>query len=181
MVPVFLATAPMVPHAVLAEEKQILRSEGWYHVRGLYFANSADADKMRRLEAERRVDEKRAREGREAQLRAGVVCAWCEKPIPLGEPAVIVAFSWVHAKPCAEEFEQWTADGPVSPPDPAGLPPALDAQLRKMLDDERWAGVHHGTPVLFDEEWTTWGALAQNEKMTCEFNDEGQLEGGYPI
>jgi hypothetical protein len=58
MVPVFLTAAPMVPHSVLAEEKQILRSEGYFHVRGIYYASSADADKMRRLEAARRVEER---------------------------------------------------------------------------------------------------------------------------
>lgn len=175
MVPLFLATAPTVRWAVLAEEKEIIRREGWFTIAGRYFANAFDADRQRRLEAERRVDEK---ERREAQLRAGVVCAWCEKPIAIGEPAVIVAFSWVHAKPCAEEFDDFTSG--QTPPDPAGLPPALDAQLRKMLDDARWADVRDDTPVLFDGEWTTWGNLAGNERMTCEFNAQGELEGGFP-
>lgn len=51
----FVASAPMVPHAVLEEEKAILRTEGYFHVRGIYLANAADADKARRYEAERRV------------------------------------------------------------------------------------------------------------------------------
>jgi hypothetical protein len=58
MIAAILAAAPMVSHAVLAEEKEILRSEGYFHVRGIYLANAADADKLRRLEAERRVAER---------------------------------------------------------------------------------------------------------------------------
>jgi hypothetical protein len=58
MVPMFLEAAPMVSHAVMAEENEILRTEGYFHVRSIYFANAADADKARRFEAERRVEER---------------------------------------------------------------------------------------------------------------------------
>jgi hypothetical protein len=69
MVPVFFPAAPPVPHAVLAEEKVIIRDDGWFHVGLRYYASAPDADKMRRLEAERRVAERE---------RHGRFCAWCD-------------------------------------------------------------------------------------------------------
>ena len=75
MISAILAAAPMVSHAVLAEEKEILRSEGYFHVRGIYLANAADADRLRRLEAERRVEE------RESIARIARDRARCDEPI----------------------------------------------------------------------------------------------------
>ncbi len=35
--------------------------------------------------------------------------------------------------------------------------------------------------VIWEGEQTTWGHLAGNERMMCERNAAGVLEGGYPI
>jgi hypothetical protein len=48
-------------------------------------------------------------------------------------------------------------------------------------DDSRWALVNAETRVLFEGEWTTWGELAGNEKMECQFNSEGILVGDFPF
>lgn len=36
-------------------------------------------------------------------------------------------------------------------------------------------------PVIWEGEQTTWGSLSGNERMSCERNIDGVLEGGYPI
>lgn len=36
-------------------------------------------------------------------------------------------------------------------------------------------------PVIWDGEQTTFGQLSGNERMSCERNIDGVLEGGYPI
>lgn len=36
-------------------------------------------------------------------------------------------------------------------------------------------------PVIWEGEATSWGALSGNERMSCERNIDGVLEGGYPI
>src|SRR5438045_2780060 len=96
MVPIYLPPV-VVPHEVLDEEKKIIVEEGWFHVAGTYYPNAANADKMRRLEAERRATE------RERQEK--LVCAWCFEKIG-GHVAVIIAMRAVHPT-CAKEFEAW--------------------------------------------------------------------------
>ena len=51
--PVFLPQAPVPSPAVRAFERAVIAAEGPHHVAGRYFARSADADRMRRDEAER--------------------------------------------------------------------------------------------------------------------------------
>jgi hypothetical protein len=51
--PVFLPPAPATSPAVRAFERAVLAAEGRHHVAGRYFASGADADRFRRLEAER--------------------------------------------------------------------------------------------------------------------------------
>lgn len=51
--PVFLPPAPAPSPAVRAFERAVLAAEGPHHVAGRYFARSDDADRMRRIEAER--------------------------------------------------------------------------------------------------------------------------------
>lgn len=58
---------------------------------------------------------------------------------------------------------------------------SLERQLKKMLDDARWAAVTAKTPVLFDDEWTTWGELAGNDRMMCSFDENGTLTGNMPF
>lgn len=92
----------VVDPAVLAEEAQIVREEGWLHVAGRYFANASDAATQRRWEAERRV--------REGMTRHNV-CSWCMdeiegrrvEPHP-GKPM----HPW-----CASEADVWMYDGPT--------------------------------------------------------------------
>ncbi len=50
MVPIYCLPA-VVSHAVLAEERAIIRAEGWYHVRGKYIASAPLADNARRVGA----------------------------------------------------------------------------------------------------------------------------------
>jgi hypothetical protein len=58
---------------------------------------------------------------------------------------------------------------------------ALHEKLSKMANDPRWFSVKDSTPVLFDEEWTTWGALGQNDKTMVGFSEDGTLVGGMPF
>ncbi|MDQ6769830.1 MAG: hypothetical protein M3Z54_07580 [Gemmatimonadota bacterium] len=96
MVPIYLPPV-VVPHAVLEEEMAIIKAEGWYHVAGQYYASAPDADKMRRLEAERRVAERE---------RLARICAWCNEEIRNGQFSNTVALAKVHDR-CAEEFNNW--------------------------------------------------------------------------
>jgi len=153
MVPVFLPAAPIVPHAVLDEEKEILRSEGYFHVRGLYFANAFDADKMRRREAERRVA---ARE----RLAALPACAFCFEKIG-GQVAVVIAMKPVHPA-CAQRFDAWIAGHPSE-------------------NDTRWKDVTDDTLVDFDGEMTRWGDLMVQDRKTVDMLPDGRLVGGYPL
>lgn len=70
MVPIYLPPV-VVSHEVLDEEKAIIAEEGWFHVAGRYYRSAPDADKMRRLEAERRVE--RARRVKTAAARGATV------------------------------------------------------------------------------------------------------------
>jgi hypothetical protein len=98
MVPIHFPPV-VVSHAVLEEEKAIINAEGWFHVAGRYYASAPDADKVRRLEAERRVAEKERR-----------VCAFCFERID-GQVSVVIATKPVHVG-CAERFELWITDHP---------------------------------------------------------------------
>lgn len=151
MVPIYLPPV-VVPHEVLEEEKAIIAAEGWFHVAGLYYRSAPDADKMRRLEAERRVTE------RERQEK--LVCAFCFEKISR-HVAVIIAMRPVHPS-CAKEFEAWV-DG-----DPAGW-------------DPRWNAVTDDTPVDFDGETCRWGDLMLADRKTVEIQSDGRLVGGYPF
>lgn len=46
---------PPVPAAVRDEEADIISTEGWHHVDGVYYANLSDAAVQRRRLAEQRV------------------------------------------------------------------------------------------------------------------------------
>lgn len=148
MVPIFLPPA-VVPHAVLEEETAIIKAEGWYHVNTIYYRSAPDADKMRRLEAERRVTE------RERQQK--LTCAFCFEKID-GHVAVIIAMRAVHPS-CAKEFDAWVSSKPEE-------------------NDPRWLTVTAETPVLFDGEMTMWSDLSGNERMECDFGADGVLVGG---
>lgn len=152
MVPIFLESAPVVSHEVLAEEKAIIKTEGWFHVAGRYYASAPDADKMRRLEAERRC--------REA-VRLASICAWCDRPIVDGDPTEKIALRNVHRSPCAAEFDRWTAGD-------------------RGDNDPRWARVTDMTPVEFNGEMCTWGSLSMlADRKAVEMTDDGRLVGGY--
>jgi hypothetical protein len=63
-------------------------------------------------------------------------------------------------------------------------PPTLEDKLVKSIEltaDERWKTVTATTVVIWEGVPTTWGELAGNEKMQCEWNDNGVLEGGSPF
>jgi hypothetical protein len=154
MVPVFLPAAPVVPHEVLEEEKRIIREEGWFHVAGRYYRSAPDADKMRRLEAEKRV--------RSGRLQCELpVCAFCFERIPRDVAPVAIAMRDVHPH-CAKEFEAWVAG------DPAGW-------------DPRWNKVTDETPVEFDGEICAWGDLMLADRKTVEITEDGRFVGGYPF
>src|SRR5690242_14714486 len=100
MVPIYHEPA-VVPHAVLEEEAVIIKAEGWFHVRGIYLSSALDADKARRVEAERRVAER--------ERLATRNCAWCHQEIRNGQFTQVVALETVHDR-CAKEFEGWVRE-----------------------------------------------------------------------
>jgi hypothetical protein len=151
MVPIFLPQLE-VPHAVLEEERAIIREEGWYHVAGRYIASAPDADKARRIEAEQRVAERERCER--------LTCAWCLERIT-GHVAVVIAMRAVHPA-CAKEFDAWISEHPRE-------------------NDPRWSGVTGSSPVDFNGEMTTWGALALQDRKVVELLPDGRLVGGYPL
>jgi hypothetical protein len=161
--------AAVVPHAVLDEEKEIIRTEGFFHVRQVYYANAFDADRARRWEAERRVAEK-ARS-----------CTWCSKPIA-GAPVVEAAAETIHADPCGKEFSSFTEAAPLIP---------LEQQLRKSIelgrirDDElvQWGEwVDEDTPnERYGYQPVRWAELSVYERHTVERQANGKLVGGYPL
>ena len=156
MVPVFLAAAAMVPHKVLAEEKEIIRNEGWYHVAGRYYASAPDADKMRRLEAERRV-----RGVLQCELP---VCAFCFERIPADVTPVAIAMRDVHPA-CAAQFDAWYVSHPSE-------------------NDLRWRDVTDDTPVWWDDDKEPsckWGDLMLADRKTVDMTADGRLVGGYPF
>jgi hypothetical protein len=165
---------------VLEEEKAIIKAEGWFHVAGGYYRNAADADKMRRLEAERRVREKERLEK--------LVCAFCSTPIT-GDVAVVIAMKPVHPS-CAKEFEAWVY-GEEKESAPATPPVPLEQQLRKSIelgriqDDElvswgQW--VDEDTPnERYEYEQVRWADLSVYERHTVERQPDGRLVGGYPF
>jgi hypothetical protein len=150
MVPVFLP-AVVVPHAVLEEEKAIIEAEGWFHVAGRYYRSAPDADKVRRLEAERRVTEKE---------RLPLICAFCFERIG-GQVAVIIAMRPVHPA-CAKEFDRWITEHPSE-------------------NDPRWLEVNDVTPVTFEGKVCRWGDLMLADRKTVEMQSDGSLIGGYPL
>lgn len=179
MVPIYLPPV-VVPHEVLAEEKAIIAEEGWFHVAGSYYRNAADADKMRRLEAEQRV--------RERERLEKLVCAFCSKRIT-GNVAVVIAMKPVHPS-CAKEFEAWVY-GEGKEPVTAVPPVPLEQQLRKSIElgriqDEdlvEWGQwVDEDTPnERYEYEQVRWGALSVYERHTVERRPDGRLVGGYPF
>lgn len=60
--PIYHPQAPAPSPAVLDAERTILSAEGPHHVGGRYYANTFDAERMRRMAAERRVSEATRRE-----------------------------------------------------------------------------------------------------------------------
>ena len=153
MVPAFLAAAPVVPHAVLEQEKAIIREEGWFHVDGRYYRSAPDADKMRRLEAERRV--------RGVLQRELPVCAFCFERIPADQQPVPIAMRDVHPD-CAKQFDAWVSD-----------------HSEEM--DPRWSEITDETPVEFDGEICAWGDLILADRKTVDMLEDGRLIGGYPF
>ena len=192
MVPVYHEPA-VVPHAVLEEEAAIIKAEGWFHVRGIYLASATDADKARRVEAERRVAER--------ERAARHLCAWCREEIRNGQFTAVVALETVHDC-CAREFNAWAANSsqptveqprkasPKAPPATA-VPVPLELQLRKSLelgriqDDESvlWGEwVDEDTPnERYEYEPVRWGDLSVYERHTVERQSDGKLVGGYPL
>jgi hypothetical protein len=168
MVPIYLPPV-VVPHEVLEEEKAIIRAEGWFHVAGQYYRSAPDADKMRRLEAEKRIRDRDRR------------CAWCAKPIDAAA-AVEAAGEKIHADPCAKEFESFTSPAPIIP---------LEQQLRKSIELGRiqdndlvaWGQwVDEDTPnERYEYEQVKWSELSVYERHTVERQPDGRLVGGYPF
>jgi hypothetical protein len=153
MVPIYVPPADVVPHVVLEEEQGIIRAEGWFHVAGLYYRSAPNADKMRRLEAERRVAERE-------RLAALPACAFCFERIT-GQVAVVIAMKPVHPS-CAARFDAWITGHPSE-------------------NDPRWLQVTDGTPVEFDREVCTWGSLSLAERKEVLMTKDGQLVGSYPF
>lgn len=185
-VPIYRPAA-VVSHEVLAEEKQIIALEGWWHVNEIYYANAFDADRMRRLEAEKRVRERerqqilRARAAEAEHAKLG--CAWCSQPI-VGHVAVVIALKPVHPA-CAKEFEEWTASSEAEP-DPRNVPPVpVEQQPGRIQDDEtvlwgQW--VDEDTPnERYEYEPVKWADLSVYERHTVERGEDGVLRGGYPF
>lgn len=148
MVPIYLPPV-VVPHEVLDEEKAIIKAEGWFHVAGQYYRSAPDADKMRRLEAERRISEKERHEN--------LTCAWCLEKIG-GQVAVVIAMRAVHPS-CAKEFDAWVSD-----------------HTEEM--DPRWAKVTDDTSVDFNGESCKWRNLMLADRKTVEMTRDGRLVGG---
>jgi hypothetical protein len=170
MVPIYHPAAE-VSHEVVREEKRIIRLEGWYHVRGTYYANAFDADRARRLEAERRVEERD-------------LCLWCHKA-NAGAATVDAAGEKIHAVPCGQEFDEFTREQSPLPP------PPLEQSLRKSLelgrvrddDDVLWGEwIDSDTPnERYEYEPVKWRDLSCYERHTVERQPDGRLVGGYPF
>lgn len=54
----------------------------------------------------------------------------------------------------------------------------LNAKLTKSVDLFKDGKIPDSAPVLWDGKETTWGSLSGNERMCCELNARGVLEGG---
>lgn len=96
MTPIF-QQAVVVSPAVQAEDDAILAAEGSYHVAGRYIPCASDADKVRRVEAERRV------EGRAREASHAVICPWCNQPVKPGS-AINLGGRNLHGA-CVDEFD----------------------------------------------------------------------------
>jgi hypothetical protein len=85
--------------AVRREEEGIIEEhEGSRaHVNGRYYANASDADRQRRLEAERRVRREERMEG---------ICAWCNIAFKDDDARIPAVGRFIHPKPCADEFNK---------------------------------------------------------------------------
>jgi hypothetical protein len=154
----------MVSQEVLEEERRIIEMEGWFTVANRYYANAFDADKARRIEAERRVAD------------VAKKCAWCSEYLVEGK-WVEAAGERIHADPCLKEFDEFTRTSPAAPaPPPPPVP--LEQQLRKSLELGR---ITNDTVVLWGEwvdqdtpneryayEEVKWGELSVYERHTVE-------------
>jgi hypothetical protein len=68
-------------------------------------------------------------------------------------------------------------------------PPTSDltllSQLRRSVEltakDPRWLRINDRSPVIWEDQLVSWGSLTSAEKMNCDFNDAGLLEGSYPF
>lgn len=98
---------------------------------------------------------------RRREPQHAAICAFCYERIPNGVIPVTIAKRSVHPH-CAESFAHWISDTPAE-------------------NDPRWLEVNAYTSVLFDDEWTTLGNLAGNERQTLAFNAYGVLGGGLPL
>jgi hypothetical protein len=57
----------------------------------------------------------------------------------------------------------------------------LTERLTKSIDLSSATRFPDDMLVIWEGEETTWASLAGNERMCCEVNKDGVLEGGYPI
>ena len=57
----------------------------------------------------------------------------------------------------------------------------VDCEVVDLFEYRLAKSIENSTPVIWEEEMTTWGTLSQNERMCCDRNSDGILEGGYPV
>jgi hypothetical protein len=75
----------------------------------------------------------------------------------------------------------WRTNGGENPCRNHQRPPTLVAKLEKSVELTGQGPLAADTPVLWDGEWSTWGELTQNERIQCERNAQGVLEGSNPF
>lgn len=143
--------------SIIAEE----RKSGM--VAGRYFASETDVSCVRRFERERRVS---------AAARRSRTCAWCSKPIVLGETFMEIASRNLHDPKYTNEFAQWAYEGESR---------VHHAVKVAESNDPRWSLVTDDTLVDFDGEMSRWGDLMLQDRQTVDMLEDGRLVGGYPF
>ena len=104
--PLFFPPLPPVSDetflAVLTAEERMMDAEGPFHVEGRYYANLFDAERARRLAAERQVRQAE----RAATWLASRRCPWCGRTFAPGTAYEIIGGEPVHARPCLTEVHE---------------------------------------------------------------------------
>ncbi len=105
-----LPPVPPPSPAVAAEMAVLLADEGPFHVAGRYIADGGLAGRVRRQEAERRVEAAARAAHVEARWLAAHGCPWCGRPVRPGTPYEVIGGEPLHARPCVIEFDAAEAD-----------------------------------------------------------------------